>query len=98
MEANPTDLDAERQLERRARRRVGMKIGFYIHALVYVLVNAGLYALNEYTGGQRWMMFPLLGWGLGLAIHGIVTFVSLQGEGWRDRMLEAEKERLRQRR
>ncbi|HWK85285.1 MAG TPA: 2TM domain-containing protein [Caldimonas sp.] len=98
MEANSKDADAERQLERRARRRVGMKIGFTIHALVYVLVNGGLYAINEVTGGPRWMIFPLLGWGLGLAIHGIVTFVSLQGEGWRDRMLESEKERLRRRR
>ena len=98
MEANPTDRDAERELERRARRRVGMKIGFYIHALVFVVVNLGLYGLNAYTGGQRWAIFPLLGWGLGLSIHGIVTFVSLQGEGLRDRMLESEKERLRRRR
>ncbi|MFL6664877.1 MAG: 2TM domain-containing protein, partial [Rhizobacter sp.] len=41
------------QLEARARRRVGMKMGFYIHALVYVLVNAGLYAINLSTGGYR---------------------------------------------
>ncbi len=88
----------ERMLERRARRRVGMKMGFYIHALVYVLVNLGLFAINAYTGGERWAIFPMLGWGLGLAIHGIVTFVALQGEGLRDRMLESEMERLRRKR
>jgi hypothetical protein len=87
----------ERLLERRARRRVGMKMGFYIHALVYVLVNLGLFALNAYTGGRQWAIFPMLGWGLGLAIHGIVTFVSLQGDGLRDRMVESEMERLRRR-
>jgi hypothetical protein len=97
MDRNTTS-DEERSLERRARRRVGMKMGFAIHALVFVLVNLGLFALNAYTGGERWAIFPLLGWGLGLTIHGIVTFVSLHGEGWRDRMLEREKERLRRQR
>ena len=88
--------DEDRLLERRARRRVGMKMGFYIHALVFVLVNLGLFAINTYTGGERWAIFPLLGWGLGLAIHGIVTLVSLQGEGLRSRMLRSEMDRLHQ--
>lgn len=96
MDRAASTSDDDRLLERRARRRVGMKMGFYIHALVFVLVNLGLFALNRYTGGERWAIFPLLGWGLGLAIHGIVTFISLQGEGLRDRMLRSEMERLRQ--
>ena len=90
--------DNERQLERRARRRVGMKVGLGIHALVYVLVNLGLLALNAWTGGERWAIYPLFGWGLGLAIHGIVTFVSLRSDGWKGRMLEQEIERLRRQR
>jgi len=85
------------QLEARARRRVGMKMGFYIHALVYVLVNAGLYAINLSTGGYRWSVWPLWGWGLGLAIHGLVTFVGLHGDGMRERMLRDEMEKLRKR-
>ena len=89
---------AERLLERRARRRVGIKTGFYIHALVYVLVNLSLFALNAYAGSRPWALFPLLGWGLGLAIHGIAVFASLHGEGWRGRMLEIEIERLRRQR
>jgi len=82
-------------LMRRARRRVKMKLGFYTHALVFVLVNLGLLAVNLSTGGPRWHTWPLLGWGIGLSIHGIVTFLSLRGEGVRDRMLQAEVERLR---
>jgi hypothetical protein len=96
MDRAASTSDDDRLLERRARRRVGMKMGFYIHALVFVLVNLGLFAINNYTGGERWAIFPLLGWGLGLAIHGIVTFVSLQGEGLRSRMLQSEIDRLRQ--
>jgi hypothetical protein len=81
-------------IEARARRRVGMKLGFYVHALVFVLVNLGLFAINSVAGGGRWAHFPLLGWGLGLAIHGIVTFINLQGQGVRERMLKHEMERL----
>ncbi|MCB2020901.1 MAG: 2TM domain-containing protein [Burkholderiaceae bacterium] len=82
-------------IEARARRRVGMKMGFYIHLLVYVLVNLGLFAINMARGGEHWAIWPLAGWGLGLAIHGIVTFLNLSGEGMRERMLKDEIERLR---
>jgi hypothetical protein len=91
-----TDLsdDPKTSIEARARRRVALKMGFYIHALVFVCVNGGLFMLNSVLGGTRWAHFPLWGWGLGLAIHGIVTLVSLQGEGLRSRMLAREIERL----
>jgi len=82
-------------LEKRARRRVGMKLGWYTHALVFVLVNAGLFAINTVTGGYRWNVWPLAGWGLGLAIHGIVVFISLRGQGLRERMLAREIEALK---
>jgi 2TM domain len=82
-------------IETRARRRVGIKLGFYTHALVFVLVNLGMFAFNSVLGGYRWSVWPLWGWGLGLAIHGVVTLLSLQGEGMRERMLAQEIERLR---
>jgi hypothetical protein len=97
MSSQRTDLSPEDELLQRARRRVGMKMGFYIHALVFTLVNIGLYAINSATSGVRWSHFPLWGWGLGLAIHGIVTFISLRGEGVRERMVADEVARLRQR-
>lgn len=64
---------------------------------MFVLVNLGLFALNTATGGARWSHVPLWGWGLGLAIHGIVTVISLRGEGVRERMLQAEIARLKRR-
>ena len=84
-------------IETRARRRVGIKLGFYTHALVYVLVNLGLFTINTVTGGPHWAIWPLAGWGLGLAIHGIVTFINLRGDGIRERLLQDEIERLRRR-
>lgn len=84
-------------IEARARRRVGMKLGFYTHALVFVLVNAGLFVLNNVVGGYRWSVWPLWGWGLGLAIHGIVTFIGLRGDGFRKHLLDKEIEAIKRR-
>jgi hypothetical protein len=64
---------ATRELERRARRNVGMRVGWIIHAMVYVAVNAGLVALSAQSS-RPWAVFPVLGWGLGLAIHGAVVW------------------------
>jgi len=89
-------ITPEQDLQRRARRRVKQKLGFYIHATVFVLVNLGLAAINLASGGKAWQLWPLAGWGLGLAIHGFVTFASLNGDGLRERMLQGELERLRQ--
>ena len=87
----------EQELQRLARRRVKQKMGFFVHATVFVLVNLGLAIINLANGGKTWMLWPLAGWGLGLAIHGFVTFARLNGDGLRERMLQAEVERLRRR-
>lgn len=93
----PTPLPADDELTRRAKERVARKIGFYTHAFVFVLVNLGLAAVNVFDGRPRWHLWPLGWWGLGLAIHGLVTLASLRGDGIRARMLAAEIERLKQR-
>lgn len=94
MERELTHTDQE--LLRRARKRVGMKLGFFIHAFVFTLVNLGLYTLNSAIGGYRWSHFPLGGWALGLAIHGVVVLFVLTGDGMRQRMIAGEIDRLRQ--
>jgi hypothetical protein len=40
-------------------------------------------------------VFPLLGWGLGLALHGVAVFMLGDGSTLRRRLLERERERLR---
>lgn len=92
----PADLSHdEAALERLARRRAGAKMGWYVHALVYVCVNAGL-ALISLSSGRPWFLFPLAGWGLGLSIHGLAVWLSAGGAGLHERLLQAERERLRQ--
>lgn len=90
----PDTLRADKSLHRIARRRVAMKTGWMIHAAVYLLVNAGLFFLNHAIGGRPWHVFPLAGWGLGLAIHGIVVALVLTSGGWHGRMIDREVARL----
>ena len=88
-------------LEQRAQRRVKLKLGWWTHALVFALVNTGLWLMAQ--GGNFGMehrqphFLPLWGWALGLSIHGVVTLAKLYGEGLSDRMVQGEVQRLRQR-
>lgn len=83
-------------IDRLARRRAGAKLGWYIHATVYVVVNLFLFAMSEYAlGSRRWSIYPLLGWGVGLVLHGVSVFVLGAAGGLRERMVEKERERLR---
>jgi hypothetical protein len=91
-----TKLD-ETELERLARKRAAAKMGWYIHALVYACVNLLLATLSAMSGG-RWAVFPALGWGIGLAAHGIVTFVVTGGAGLHERLVQQERDRLSLRR
>ena len=85
-------MEREQQL-RIARRRAGVKYGFFIHLAVFTAVNTLLYLVNQrMTPEIQWHLFPLGGWALGLAIHGLAVFLS--GSGLRERMVEAEMRKL----
>ena len=83
-------------LERLAQRRAKSKMGWYIHASVYLLVNLLLVTLSV-SSGRHWAVFPALGWGLGLLIHGGVVFLLFGGSDWHERMVQTERERLARR-
>ena len=83
----------ERDLERLARRRAGARLGWYIHAGVYLAVISFLAALSA-LGGRTWAIYPALGWGLGVVIHGLVVFYLTDGSGVYERLVQQERERL----
>lgn len=86
---SPEEIDAL------ARKRAGAKLGWFVHAAVYVAVNVMLLAMSRYGFGQRpWSVYPALGWGLGLALHGIAVFILGSGGGLRERLVQQERERL----
>ena len=50
----------------RLKRR---KVGFYSHLWSYLIVNATLLLINNFTPGPWWVQWSVLGWGIGLAFH-----------------------------
>jgi hypothetical protein len=80
-------------LDQLARKRAGAKLGWYIHALVYVAVNLML-ALLALSAGRHWAVFPAFGWGLGLAIHGLVVWLAMPGGGLMARLVAQERRQL----
>jgi hypothetical protein len=86
-------------IERLAHKRAGAKLGWYVHAALYVVVNLFIFALSSYGFGHRpWSVFPLLGWGLGLGLHGISVFLLGASGGLREKLVERERERLQRQR
>jgi hypothetical protein len=85
---------ADSQLERTARRRAGAKMGWLVHASTYIAVNIVL-ATASALSGKHWAIFPALGWGMGLLVHGIIVFMVTGGGGVFDRLIERERNQLR---
>ncbi|MET1113560.1 MAG: 2TM domain-containing protein [Comamonas sp.] len=83
----------DQALERLARRRAGMKLGWAVHATAYVLVNLLLAALSVQQG-RHWAIYPALGWGLGLLLHGAAVWLNLPGNAIHERMLTRERRLL----
>jgi hypothetical protein len=66
------------------------RASFKMNAIVYSLVNAFLVLIWYLTGrGYCWPIWPIIGWGLGMAIHGFRAY------GWTDtHRVEREYQKL----
>jgi hypothetical protein len=61
----------DEELRRLAIERIRKRSDFKAHLLAYVLVNAFLVAIWAVTGADFfWPIFPILGWGIGVAFNG----------------------------
>ena len=88
--------DTETGLREEAERRAQARMSVRVHAFVYVLVNAGLLALDYLTDGRfDWAWWPMLGWGIGLVAHFVSVSYALSGA--HDQAVARELEFLRQR-
>lgn len=80
----------------RAKKRVEAKIAFYLHLAVYIVVNLLLIIINLATStGYLWFKWPLLGWGIAIGFHALMTFVFSGGSVIKEKMIEKEMERMR---
>ena len=51
--------------------RIWQNQGFRIHLIIYAVVNVILIIVNLATSpGKLWFYWPLIGWGIGVALHG----------------------------
>jgi len=46
-----------------------LKLGFNIHAIVFILSIIAMVAINVVIGPPWWVVWPLIGWGVGLVMH-----------------------------
>ena len=85
--ASPTASEEERLV--RARRRLAALKGFYIHLFIFALVLAGLAVINAAVGRPWWVLWVLLGWGIGVLAHGLTVlgYTSRTIADWEERKL-----------
>ena len=90
----PTGSVEEKELRERALKHLKDKRDLKAHLLAYVTVNLMLVAIWWSAGGGFfWPLFPILGWGIGIAFH-IWDVVSPEPG---PREVEAEMQRMRAR-
>ena len=59
-----------------ARARAEAKYGFFVHAAIYAAVMVLLVVINLLTSpGTIWFIWPLIGWGFAVALHGMRVFL-----------------------
>jgi len=84
-------LERVQQKQRKRRRNFFKSFG------TFAVVNAFLFAIDFLTPGGPWFYWPLLGWGLMVALHGLKVLPPMSADTERD-AVESEKRRIARRR
>jgi signal transduction histidine kinase len=66
--------DEEAEVLRRARSRAAAEVGFYTHLSTYLGVICFLALINILTTGYPWVIWPAMGWGLGVFFNYMSVF------------------------
>ncbi len=95
---HPVQPTGDAQLRAEAVESLQKKQAFRAHLTAFVLVNALLFVIwlvSAITAGGGawfpWFIFPLFGWGIGLAFHGRAVY----GGGITEADIQREMNRLR---
>ena len=88
-------------IRKQAKKRVEAKKGFYIHFGVYIVVGLFFLIMNLLTYSESeglWFYFPMLAWGIGLAIHYFVVFglpgTNILSKEWEANEMEKEMDKI----
>ena len=77
--------------EREALEYVRDIKGFYSHLIMYLIGAPAMVIASFFDSTDfAWYIWPIIGWGIGLAAHGLVVFevFSLFGADWEKRQVE----------
>lgn len=59
------------------RKNAQFWLSFWIHLATYIFVIALLLTLNLYKKpDDLWVLWPAIGWGIGVAAHGLAAFIT----------------------
>jgi len=79
----------DQDIKQTAQEKVKEKIEFRIHLIIFVVVNSILATINlTLTPEYIWFKWPLLGWGIGIILHGLR--VNSTGKSMKERMMDKE--------
>ena len=75
----------------KARGRAEAKYRFFVHAGVYAAVMVLLVVINLMTSPKEaWFVWPLIGWGFAVALHGVRVFLLADKNAVIDALTEQE--------
>jgi sensor histidine kinase YesM len=74
----------------RAKERVENLKGFYIHFTIYLIMIPAFIYLNIRSTSFPWAIFPIIGWGFGVAGHAMEAFDynPFLGKNWEERKIK----------
>ena len=85
------DMHSQSQAEQDALDYVRDIKSFYTHLFTFAVINAGLLIINlVMTPGYLWVIWSVLGWGIGIVSHGLSVFevFNLFSPEWERRQAE----------
>ena len=79
----------------RAKERVETLKGFYWNLISFMVVIPFLAWINYRTTSFPWVLFPILGWGFGLLMHGMEAYGynPIWGKRWEEKKIRELMER-----
>lgn len=75
----------------KAKKRVEEIKGFYGNLTAYIIINIGFLIVNLLTSpNQLWFYWPMIGWGIGVVIHGMKVFnyMPFLGKDWEEQKIK----------
>lgn len=87
----PTIYNREESNYLKAQKKIEDIKGFYGNLSSYVVIITGLAILNLITSPQHfWFMYPAIGWGIGVVIHGVSVFnyMPFLSKDWEERKIK----------